>query len=126
MAVALTSPSSVAASSTRAGAPGNNTNALALVALQHRQFTGLQSKTLDDAYRQTAAELGVEIQSAQRSHDAQDILHDQIETLRAQVSGVSIDEEMINLMKYQRGFEAASRLIRVTDDMMETLLSLKR
>jgi len=33
---------------------------------------------------------------------------------------------MINLIKFQRGFEAASRLIRVTDDLMETLLSLKR
>lgn len=126
VAVALSSASSVAASSTRAGAPGNNTNALALVALQHRQLTGLQSNTLDDAYRRTAAELGVELQAAERSHDAQDILLDQIEAIRAQVSGVSIDEEMINLMKYQRGFEAASRLIRVTDDMMETLLSLKR
>ena len=124
-AVALANAASVAASSTRAGAPGNNTNALALVALQHRQFTGLQSNTLYDAYRQTAAELGVEIQTAERNNDAQDILRDQIETIRAQVSGVSIDEEMINLMKYQRGFEAASRLIRVTDEMLQTLLSLK-
>ena len=126
LAVALATPSSVAASSTRAGAPGNNSNALALVALQHRQFTELQSNTLHDAYRQTAANLGVVIQSAQRNNDAQEILRDQIETIRAQVSGVSIDEEMINLIKFQRGFEAASRLIRVTDDMLETLLSLKR
>lgn len=124
-AVALTSASSVAASSTRAGAPGNNSNVLALVALQHRQFAGLQANTLHDAYRQTAANLGVMIQTAERNHDAQDILRDQIETIRAQVSGVSIDEEMINLIKFQRGFEAASRLIRATDDMLQTLLSLK-
>jgi flagellar hook-associated protein 1 FlgK len=124
--VALTSAASVAASSTRAGAPGNNTNALALVALQQRQFTSLQSDTLANAYRRTAAELGVKIQTAERNNDAQDILRDQIETIRAQVSGVSIDEEMINLIKFQRGFEAASRLIRVTDEMMETMLSLKR
>jgi flagellar hook-associated protein 1 FlgK len=126
VAVALTSAASVAASSTRAGAPGNNTNALALVALQQRQFTSLQSDTLAKAYRRTAAELGVKIQTAERNNDAQDILRDQIETIRAQVSGVSIDEEMINLIKFQRGFEAASRLIRVTDEMMETMLSLKR
>jgi len=93
MAVALASAASVAASSTRAGAPGNNTNVLALVALQHRQFTGLQSSTLHDAYRRTAAELGVVIQTAERNNDAQEILRDQIETIRAQVSGVSIDEE---------------------------------
>ncbi len=126
LTVALANPSSVAASSTRAGAPGNNANALALVALQGRQFAGLQSNTLHDAYRKTAAELGVRAQTAERNNDAQEILRDQIEAIRAQVSGVSIDEEMINLIKFQRGFEAASRLIRVTDDMMETLLSLKR
>jgi flagellar hook-associated protein 1 FlgK len=125
VAVALANPSSVAASSTRAGAPGNNSNILSLVALQHRQFTELQSNTLHDAYRRTAAELGVRIQTAERNNDAQDILRDQIETIRAQVSGVSIDEEMINLIKFQRGFEAASRLIRVTDEMLQTLLSLK-
>lgn len=125
LAGALANPSSVAASSTRAGSPGNNSNALALVALQHRQFTELQSNTLHDAYRRTAAELGVKIQTAERNNDAQDILRDQIETIRAQVSGVSIDEEMINLIKFQRGFEAASRLIRVTDEMLQTLLSLK-
>lgn len=123
--VALANPSSVSASSTRAGAPGNNTNVLALVALQHRQFTELQSNTLHDAYRRTASELGVLAQTAERNYDAQDILRDQIETIRAQVSGVSIDEEMINLIKFQRGFEAASRLIRVTDEMLQTLLSLK-
>ena len=99
---------------------------LALVALQDRQFAGLQSNTLHDAYRKTAAELGVRAQTAERNNDAQEILRDQIEAIRAQVSGVSIDEEMINLIKFQRGFEAASRLIRVTDDLMETLLSLKR
>jgi flagellar hook-associated protein 1 FlgK len=41
------------------------------------------------------------------------------------VSGVSIDEELVNLMKFQRGFEAASRLVRITDEMFQTLLSLK-
>lgn len=125
LAVVLTNPSSVAASSTRTGVPGNNANALALVALQHRQFASLGSGTLHDAYRNTAANLGVLAQSADRDNEAQEILRDQIETIRAQVSGVSIDEEMVNLIKFQRGFEAASRLIKVTDEMLQTLLSLK-
>ena len=57
--------------------------------------------------------------------EAKEILKDQIETLRAQVSGVSLDEELVNLIKFQRGFEAASRLIRITDEMFQTLLSIK-
>jgi flagellar hook-associated protein 1 FlgK len=125
LAVVLTNPLSVAASSTRTGIPGNNANALALVALQQRQFASLQDGTLHDAYRTTAANLGVLAQTADRDNEAQEILRDQIETIRAQVSGVSIDEEMVNLIKFQRGFEAASRLIKVTDEMLQTLLSLK-
>ena len=125
LAVALTNPASVAASSTRAGIPGNNTNLLSLVALQQRRFASLDDGTLNDAYRAVAAELGVAAQTADREQEAKEILKDQIETLRAQVSGVSIDEELVNLMKFQRGFEAASRLIRITDEMFQTLLSIK-
>lgn len=125
VAVALTDPATVAASSTKAGPPGNNANMLALVALQHRQFASLEEGTLKDAYRTAAANLGVVAQTAERETDAQETLKDQIETLRAQVSGVSIDEELVNLIKFQRGFEAASRLVRMTDEMFETLLSLK-
>ncbi|SPP65178.1 flagellar hook-associated protein FlgK [Nitrospira lenta] len=126
LAVALTNPAAVAASSTRAGIPGNNATLLQLVALQHQQFASLNNTTLHDAYRSTAANLGVSAQTADREQTAQQILRDQIDTFRAQVSGVSIDEELVNLVKFQRGFEAAARLVRVTDEMFDTLLSLKR
>lgn len=126
LAVTLTDAASVAASSTKAGIPGNNGNILSLVALKHRQFASLDGGTLNDAYRTAAAELGVAAQTANREKDAQETLKDQVETLRAQVSGVSIDEELVNLIKFQRGFEAASRLVVVTDEMFQTLLSLKR
>jgi flagellar hook-associated protein 1 FlgK len=125
-AVVLTDPASVAASSLRNGVPGNNANMLALAGLQHRPFENLGPGTLQDAYRNTAAELGVVVQTADRDHEAQTILRDQIDTMRAEVSGVSIDEELVNLIKFQRGFEAASRLIRLSDEMFQTILSLKQ
>lgn len=125
LAVTLTNPSSVAASSSRAGVPGNNTNILSLVALQQRRFASLDGGTLNDAYRTVAANLGVAAQTADREQEAKEILKDQVETLRAQVSGVSMDEELVNLIKFQRGFEAASRLVRITDEMFQTLLSIK-
>lgn len=126
LAVVLSNPAAIAASSTTAGIPGNNTNILSLVAMQHRQFAGLGDGTLNDAYRNMAANLGVLAQTADRDNDAQEILRDQIQAIRAQVSGVSIDEELVNLIKFQRGFEAASRLVRVTDEMFQTLLSMKQ
>lgn len=126
LSVALSAPASVAASSTRAGVPGNNDTMLQLVALQGQRFASLNNVTLHDSYRNAAANIGVLAQTADRDLGAQEILRDQLDAFRAQVSGVSIDEELVNMIKYQRGFEAASRLIRITDEMYETLLSLKR
>ncbi|MFO0707414.1 MAG: flagellar hook-associated protein FlgK [Nitrospira sp.] len=126
LSVAITAPAAIAASSTRAGIPGNNANILQLVAIQAQSFSSLNNTTLHDAYRNAAANLGVAAQTADRDLTAQEVLRDQVDTFRAQVSGVSIDEELVNMIKFQRGFEAASRLIRVTDELFDTLLSLKR
>ena len=126
MTIALTDPSKVALSSTRAGVPGNNQNGLALVALQSKALIGLNNATLIDGYRKTATDLGVASQVASQRLDAAEIRHEQLQNFRAQVSGVSLDEELVNLLKYQRAFEAASRMIVAADEMMSTLISLKR
>lgn len=126
LSVALTDPASIAASSSRTGLPGNNDSMLQLVALQHTHFISLNNGTLADSYRSAAAHLGVAAQTADRDLTAQEVLSDQIHTFRAQVSGVSLDEELINLVKFQRGFEAASKLVQMTSEMYDTLLSLKR
>jgi flagellar hook-associated protein 1 FlgK len=126
LAVAVSDPARIALSSTRAGVPGNNQNGLALVAVQSKAITSLGNTTLHDAYRKTATDLGVASQGASRRLDAAEIRHEQLQNFRAQVSGVSLDEELVNLLKYQRAFEASSRMIVAADEMMSTLISLKR
>jgi flagellar hook-associated protein 1 len=126
LAVALSDPSKVALSSTRAGVPGNSQNGLNLVALQSKAIAGLDNTTLIDAYRKTATNLGVASQVAGQRLETVEIRHEQLLNFRAQVSGVSLDEELVNLLKYQRAFEAASRMIIAADEMMSTLISLKR
>jgi flagellar hook-associated protein 1 FlgK len=54
------------------------------------------------------------------------MVHEQLEAHRAEISGVSLDEELVNLLKYQRAFQAASRLIVVADELLQTILTLKR
>ncbi|MCP9463263.1 MAG: flagellar hook-associated protein FlgK [Nitrospira sp.] len=125
MAVVLTEPASVAASSVRNGVPANNANMLALAGLQSRPFEHLGPATLEEAYRRLAADFGVIVNATTREFDANEVLRDQVDAMRAQVSGVSLDEELVALIKFQRGFEAASRLIRVSDEMFQTILSLK-
>jgi flagellar hook-associated protein 1 len=124
--VALSDPSKLALSSTRAGVPGNNQNGLTLVGLQSKAVAGLDKTTFFDAYRKTATNLGIASQVASQRLDAEEIRHEQLQNFRAQVSGVSLDEELVNLLKYQRAFEAASRMIVAADEMMSTLISLKR
>jgi flagellar hook-associated protein 1 FlgK len=124
--VALLDPSKLALSSSRAGVPGNNQNGLALVGLQSKAVSGLDKTTFFDAYRKTATNLGIASQVASQRLDAEEIRHEQLQNFHAQVSGVSLDEELVNLLKYQRAFEAASRMIVAADEMMSTLISLKR
>lgn len=126
LVVALSDPSKVALSSTRAGGPGNNRNGLEFLALQSKTLTGLDDATLFDAYRRIATDLGVSSQVATQRLDTEEIRHEQLQNFRAQVSGVSLDEELVNLLKFQRAFEAASRMIIAADEMMSTLISLKR
>lgn len=126
ISVVLTDRRQVAASDTAAGIPGNNVNALALVALQGRSFPALGNATLNAYYSTIAAGLGSAAQAADRDLAAQQIMHEQLEAHRAEVSSVSLDEEMVNMLKYQRAFEAASRLIVMADELMQTILTLKR
>jgi len=126
LSVALSDPSKVALSSTRAGVPGNNRNGLALVALQSKAVAGLGNATFFDAYRKTATDLGVSSQVANQRFDAENVRNEQLQTFQSQVSGVSLDEELVNLLRYQRAFQAASRLITAADEMMATLISLKQ
>lgn len=126
ISVAITDPRAIAASDTAAGIPGNNANALALAALKNRPLPALGDATLSRYYSTAAANLGTVAQAAERDLTAQQIVHEQLEAHRAEASAVSLDEELVNMIKYQRAFQAASRLIVLTDELMQTILGLKR
>ena len=126
ISMALTDRQKIAASSTAAGAPGNNVNALALSDLQTAAVAGLGNATFQGYYSAMAGSFGATIQGVTRDLQGQEILHDQLLTHRAEVAGVSMDEELINLLKYQRAFQAASKLITTSDEMLQTILTLKR
>jgi len=56
--------------------------------------------------------------------ESQQLLKNQIENQRQAESGVSLDEEMTNLIKYQRAFEAAAKIVQAVDEIMETLVNM--
>lgn len=123
MAMALQNPSQVAAGSS--SAPGDNTNALAIAALKDEKAVNGED-TFVSFYGKMAARVGVEAsQNRLAQTGSQDALT-QLQNLRDAKVGVSLEEEMIALIKYQRGFEASAKLLSTVDEMMATVLTIKQ
>ncbi len=105
-------------------APGDNTNALSILQLEQQQLLG--SDTLVSYYGKIAATIGVEANRNQQAKQGAEDSLIQLENLRDGIDGVSIEDEMINLLEYQKGFEASAKFLATVDEMMDTLLTLKR
>lgn len=117
-------PSLVAASTNAAGLPGGNDNLTALIAVQDQSLAG--GPSFGETSRAMRQELGSGIRAAQLDAEAASASLAQLESLRASVEGVSLEEEMISLTEAQRGFEAAMKVVQAGDEMFDTILSLKR
>lgn len=83
----------------------------------------VRGETNDDYWRAVAAEVGVESQAATRNSENQDTLVSELDSKRQSVSGVSLDEEATDMIKFQHAFNAASRFITTVDDMLDTLIN---
>jgi flagellar hook-associated protein 1 FlgK len=107
-------------------APGDNRNALAIGNLQNIHVLNNGRTTIDDFYNSMVADVGVASARNKESLGQQQSIMTQLNKVREQVSGVSIDEETTNLMQYQHAFDASARVIKVADEMLDTILSLRR
>jgi flagellar hook-associated protein 1 FlgK len=67
--------------------------------------------------------IGADSQEAQRSLSNATLLADALSSRRDSISGVSLDEEMTNLMRFQRGFQASSRALNAMDEMIDLLVN---
>ncbi len=124
--LAVTNVDKVAASSTALGVPGDNVNALALVNLHTSRQTTLGSLTLNDYQTITSGNVGSVTREAELLLNSTTLEFGQIQGLRESVSGVSLDEELTNLLTFQRSFEASARMITVADELMQTILNMGR
>jgi flagellar hook-associated protein 1 len=79
--------------------------------------------TFDEFFRAIVSQLGVQSQEATRQASNQKVLADQVDANRQSVSGVSLDEEMSNMIKYQHAYNAAARSLTVFDEMLDKLIN---
>ncbi len=102
--------------------PGDNRGALNIAAL--KSATGLiEGEGLFEFYNSFISGLGVLAQQNRRSLSAQDLVIKQLKERIESVSGVNIDEEAIQMLRYQRSFQAASRMVTAIDEALDTIIN---
>jgi flagellar hook-associated protein 1 FlgK len=121
-------------------AAGSNTNALAVTDLQNAamsisQWTcdrvngntqGSTISTINNYYNSLVGSIGIDSASASRDKSFAETMVNEISNMRDSISGVSLDEELTNLIKYQHAYGAAAKLISTSDEMLTTLLNTKQ
>jgi flagellar hook-associated protein 1 FlgK len=113
------------------GGPGDNTNALALAQLKSASFAftvdgKTTNSTMASYYNAFVSSVGIDSENAANSTAQNQSFLRQLNALRESNSGVSLDEEMANLIKYQRAFEASAKVINTASEMLDTVMGLIR
>jgi len=106
--------------------PGDNRIANQIAELQYNKSLLDGTSSMDEYYNGVVAELGLRTQQANHLMENQDGVVKQLENLRESVSGVNIDEEVANMIEWQKQFDASARVIRTADEMLETVINLRR
>ncbi len=106
------------------GSPGDNTIALEIAEIKTKRILNNGTQSLIDYLNSVVGEIGIETAEAHDNVLNHEKLINQFENIRDSTSGVSLDEEFVSLIKYQRGFQAGARVITTVSDMFETLINM--
>jgi len=98
---------------------------LALAQLGNQKIAGLNNQTFSGSYAKTVSDLGNAISSVNNQLDNGQAVSQMLANERASTSGVSTDQEMTNLLQYQKAYEASAELITTLNEMMQTVISMK-
>lgn len=122
LSVAFTDPALLAASSD--GTPGSNGN-LAVLSAVHDQAVVAGQKPLD-FYSRLIFQVGSDTANASADLNASSLILRQLEDQRSSISGVSLDEEAANIVRYQTAYQAAARVVTTVNDMLDAAVNLGR
>lgn len=115
-------PSLLAASGN--GLPGDNGALLKLLGLQHEGLSALGGESLSGFYAGLVAGVGYQAAATHDNYAIERFLMDGLLERRDQISGVNIDEELVNMIQFEQSYQAASRYIQVVSRIGEELLAL--
>lgn len=107
-------------------AVGDNTNALELGALQHKATLDNGTSNYNEVYSQLVSRVGSKTHELDVNREAQGILYEQAKAQREAVSGVNLDEEAADLVRYQQAYTANAKVIGAASEMFDTLIGVLR
>ncbi len=120
MAVLITDPSLIAASSD--GSQGSNGNVAVLAAVQNQAVAGGQTPT--DYYSNIVASVGNDVANGTAELSSTQLVLNQLQDQLGSISGVSLDEEASNMVQYQRAYDAAANVVTTINDMLFTVINM--
>jgi flagellar hook-associated protein 1 FlgK len=116
--IAVAAPIQAAPASVRAGTGASGSNDVALAISQLRG-----NGAIDGAYKAFVSKVGGDLNESTRMQANAQVLADSVEDRRQSVAGVSMDEEMSNLVRFQRAYQASARAMSTMDEMLDVLIN---
>ena len=104
--------------------PGDNRVALEITKLQNKPTMKNESMTYDEYYNGVLTRMGLKIQRNDTEEAHQESMVKQFKEIRSSISAVNMDEELTDMMQYQKAYEASARFINTVDRMMETVINM--
>jgi flagellar hook-associated protein 1 FlgK len=121
---AIVADAGLIATSSSAGSPGDNSIALLIGQLQSERVLENGTASLSEFYSNFISDIGSQGSAALERRTTEEATMNLLEERRQSVSGVSMDEEMANLIKVQKSYEAAAKLVTTIDEMMQTVIEM--
>ena len=103
--------------------PGNGEAAMAIASIRNQDAMVGQYRTFDDYFAVSTGRIGLLGEQSQTALETQNQLMKQLNEMRQSVSGVNIDEELANMIKYQHGYAAAARFMTTVNSMLDTIIN---
>ncbi len=107
----------------RPAAPGDGSAALAIAALRTQSVMVGSERTFDDHFAEALARVGLSGERAENAAETQSRIGKELRDLRQSLSGVNMDEELANMIKFQHGYAAAAKFVSAMDEMLDTIIN---
>lgn len=103
--------------------PGDSSAASQIASLRNTPVMIGRSRTFDDYFAESVTNVGLKGEQAQNMLAQQNVIMGDLRNLRESISGVNIDEELADIIKFQHGYNAAARFISVMDELLDTVIN---